>query len=210
MPGDVDPQLLTEVRRLFADEPELVHEARERATGLAPPSPEVGALLRWTVRTLGATTVVEIGAAGGVSGWWLATALPERGVLTSIEADPHAHALADDALAGSPLRTRVRSILGEPATVLPRLSDHGYDLVLLQTLPTAAPELLDHARRLLRTGGVLVVRGALRPGDHAESLARLLQALADDPGFSSTVLPLDDGLALATREDADADPPQQA
>ncbi|MFP4635292.1 MAG: O-methyltransferase, partial [Nitriliruptoraceae bacterium] len=102
-------------------------------------------------------------------------------------------------------------IRGDAATVLPRLSDGGYDLVVLQTLPAAAPELLEHARRLLRTGGVLVVRGALRPGEHAERLARLLQALADDPGFSSVVLPLDDGLALATREDvAAAAPPADA
>ncbi len=209
MAGDVDPQLLTEVRRLVAAEPELVHTARERAEELCPPDPEVGALLAWAARTVGASTAVEVGSAGGVSGWWLASALPERGVLTSIEPDPHAHSLATTALEHSSARARVRSILGDAATVLPRLSDGAYDLALLQTVPAATPDLLDHARRLLRIGGVLLVRGALRPGEHADTLARFLQALTDDPAFSSTVLPVDDGLVLATRhEDAAADTDQ--
>ena len=206
MPGDVDPQLLTEVRRLVAAEPELVQTARDRASDLHPPDPEVGALLAWAARTVDASTVVEVGSAGGVSGWWLASALPERGVLTSIEPDPHAHGLATAALEPSTVQARVRSILGEPATVLPRLSDGAYDLALLQPVPAATPDLLDHARRLLRLGGVLLVRGALRPGDHAEILARFLQALTDDPQFTSTVLAVDDGLVLATRcEPAEAD-----
>ena len=93
-----------------------------------------------------------------------------------------------------------------PATVLPRLSDDAYDLALLQTAGAATPELLDHARRLLRVGGVLLVRGALRPGDHADALARFLHNLAEDATFAATVLPLDQGLVLATRL-ADTDDP---
>ena len=204
MAGDVEPQLLDEVRRLLATEPDLVHEARERATSLSPPSPEVGALLRWAVRTVGATAAVEVGSGGGVSGWWLATALPERGVLTSIEADPHAHSLGTTALEGSPVRARVRSILGDATTVLPRLSDGGYDLVLLQGSPAVTTELVQHARRLLRVGGVLLIRGALQPGDHADELADALQTIAEEPAFSTAILPIDDGLVLATRVDEPA------
>jgi len=195
----VDETVLHEVRRLLAPEPEPTTTARERAGTAMPPAPEIGALLRWAARTVSARGIVEVGAAGGVSALWLVPELPERGVLTSIEPDPHAHALATEALASVDAATRVRSILGDPLTVLDRLSDGAYDLAILQSDPAATTALLTHVRRLLRPGGVLLVRGALRHGRHAEVLARFLQALADDAAFTATVLPVDDGLVLATR-----------
>jgi predicted O-methyltransferase YrrM len=132
--------------------------------------------------------------------------LAERGVLTSIDPDPHAHALADEAFAHAAAGTRVRSILGEPATVLPRLSDGVYDLALLQARPAGNESDLDHVRRLLRIGGMLIVRGILRPGEHGDAHARLLAALAEDEHFVTTVLPIDDGLVLATRTSPEGEP----
>ena len=204
----MDPQLLAEVRRLTAVEDDGITQARRRATGIAP-TPEVGALLAWAAATVEARAAVEVGAAGGVTGLWIARGLRERGVLTSVEADPHAHGLADEAFATVGGTRKVRGILGEPATVLPRLSDGGYDLVLLQGRPDDYPEHLEHARRLLRPGGVLVARDVLRPGEAGEALATFLQQLAEDvEGFATVVLPLDDGVALATRrDDADGEPP---
>jgi predicted O-methyltransferase YrrM len=195
-----DARVLAEVRRLTAVEEAPLLAARDRAgERYAPPSPEVGALLRWAVTTCGARTVVEIGAAGGVSGLWLLAALPTGGVLTSIEPDPHGHELAAEAFASVPSRSKVRSILGDPATVLPRLSDGAYDLALLQAVPNGYPQDLVHARRLLRPGGMLIARGVLHHGEHGDALARFVQDLAEDPAFSAVVLPVDDGLALATR-----------
>jgi predicted O-methyltransferase YrrM len=199
--GDsVDARVLAGVRRLTAVENSVLQAARD-ASGdtLRPPSPDVGALLRWAVDTTQAQTVVEIGAAGGVSGLWMLAALPDRGVLTSIEPDAHAHELAADAFRAARAGQRVRSIQGDPATVLPRLSDHAYDLALLQADPVGYPEDLEHVRRLLRPGGMLIARGVLRASEHIDELARFIQELAEDPSFSTVVLPVDGGLALATR-----------
>jgi predicted O-methyltransferase YrrM len=197
----MDPQLLAEVRRLTAVEDDAIAQARSRATGVAP-TPEVGALLAWAAATVDARAAVEVGAACGVTGLWIARGLGERGVLTSIEADPHAHSLADDAFSQSSGARKVRGILGEPATVLPRLSDGGYDLMVLQSRPADYPEHLDHARRLLRPGGVLIARDVLRRGEAGGALATFLQRLAEDTEFfTTTVLPLDDGIALATRRE---------
>lgn len=199
--GDqVDARVLAGVRRLTATENAALVAAREAAREtLTPPSPDVGALLRWAVDASRAQTVVEIGAAGGVSGLWMLAALPPRGVLTSIEPDPHAHELAAEAFRTARAGQRVRSIQGDPATVLPRLSDHAYDLALLQADPVGYPEDLEHVRRLLRPGGMLIARGVLRAGEHMDELARFIQELAEDPSFSTAVLPVDGGLALATR-----------
>lgn len=194
----MDPQVLDEVRRLVAPEPDGIVAARARSARLAPPAPEIGALLRWAILTTDARAVVEVGTAGGVSALWILQALSARGVLTSIEPDTHAHSLATDAIATSGRADRVRAILGEPATVLARLTDAAYDVAVLQGRPTTSSDLA-HARRLLRPGGVLLCRGLLRPGEHGEELARVVDTLANDPGLAVTVLPIDDGLALATR-----------
>lgn len=200
MEASVDGEALARVRALTAAEGPTLAQARIRAGQAMPlPSPETGALLRWAATATGARTVVEIGAAGGVSGLWLLQGMAERGVLTSVEFDPHHHALASSAYADAGATGRVRSILGEPTSVLPRLSDGGYDLCLVQARPSEYPEYLTHALRLLRSGGLLVARDVLRsPADEAEELARFHQALAEEESLTSTVLPVDGGLALAT------------
>jgi predicted O-methyltransferase YrrM len=203
--GDVDEQVLAQVRQVMAAEPDVVTAARARAAGVGtPPPPEVGALLRWAVATSGAQHVIEVGAAAGVTGAWVLDALPARGVLTSIEEDPHAHALAAELFEELGAGARVRAILGRAATVLPRLSDGAYDVVLLQGRPALTAEDLDHARRLLRPGGLLIARTVLRAGEHADRVAAALTALAEDEGFSATLLPVDGGVVLATRLDPDA------
>lgn len=205
----MDSEVLAEVRHLFAPEEGALANARARVPDhLDAPTPEVGALLRWAALTCRARTAVEIGSGGGISGLWLVPALGERGVLTSIEPDPHAQALATSAYAEGGIEARIRAILSDPTAVLPRLSDGAYDLVLLQGPSSSFPTALEHARRLLRPGGILIARGVLRHGEHAEQLARFLDALAGDELLPASVLPLDGGLVLATRGDdpADADP----
>ncbi|MCA1784290.1 MAG: class I SAM-dependent methyltransferase [Intrasporangiaceae bacterium] len=203
----MDTDVPEEIQRLFASEEGARATARARAVEpVHPPSPEVGSLLRWAAITCGARTAVEVGGAGGVSGLWLIDGLGSGGVLTSIEPDPHAHGLATTAYADAEVGTRVRAILGQPEQVLPRLSDGAYDLMLLQSGPAGYVDALAHARRLLRPGGLLVARGILRPGDHAETVARFLDDLADDDRMTASLLALDGGLIIATRgEDADPD-----
>jgi predicted O-methyltransferase YrrM len=196
----MDGELLAQVRELTAAESAPVQAARARAESAVPlPSPEVGALLWWLATTMSARSAVEVGAAGGVTGLWLLEGMATKGVLTSIERDPHVHSLAAeafDALAAGP---RVRAILGDPDEVLPRLADASYDLLLLQGSAFRVIDPLEHAHRLLRVHGILVARGVLAKGDHAEARARFLPAITDHPGFASVVLPLDDGVVLATR-----------
>jgi len=196
----VDTDVLAEIRRLMAPEEGALAAARERApASLSPPPPEIGALVAWAATTCGARSAVEIGSAAGLTGLWLLPRLVDRGVLTSIEPDPHAHSLAGQAFAEAGVGERVRAIQSDPLAVLPRLSDAAYDLVLLQGQPDGYPAALDHARRLLRPGGMLLARGVLRPGVHADALARFLDDLATDECLAAAVLPLDGGIALATR-----------
>lgn len=199
----MDEALLVQVRELTAAEDEALLEARTRASATPVPTPEVGALLRWSAVNVGTRAAVEVGGSAGVTGLWLVRGLAPKGVVTSIDPDPHGHGLAVEAYDRAEAGNRVRAILGDPDEVLPRLSDGNYDLVLFQGQAYGTIDPLEHARRLLRPGGLLVALGLLRTGDHAEARARFVQALADDPAFDAVVLPLDDGVALAHRRGDD-------
>lgn len=200
----MDGEALTQLRQLLAPEDEAIEAARQRAGQEPVPSPEVGSLLSWAARSVAARHVVEIGSAAGVSGLWLLRGMTDRGVLTSVEPDPHRHALATQAYEEAGVDERVRSILGEPGTVLARLSDGGYDLCLIDVDPPRFADHLAHALRLVRAGGLLVARGVLKPGpvDHAEALA----GIDDEAASSVAVLPLDEGTVLAIVRGSDPDP----
>ncbi len=194
----MDPEVLEAIRQVSAPEDDHIAAARARA-GNAPlvPTPEIGSLLRWAAATSGARTAVEIGSAYGVSALWMIPGMFESGVLTSIEPDTHAHALATDAYSEAQVTDRVRSIQGDPAAVLPRLSDGGYDLMVLQTDAALYPSMIDHALRLLRNGGMFIARGVVRRGDDAEALAAFIDTLMTTPELLVTIMPLEDGIALA-------------
>ncbi|MEX1176962.1 MAG: class I SAM-dependent methyltransferase [Nitriliruptor sp.] len=197
----MDGAALERVRELTAAEDDATAAARQRAGRTTVPTPEIGALLRWVAISTAARSAVEVGSAGGVSGLWLVRGMTERGILTTIDDDPHAHGLATEAFERVGAGSRVRAILGDPDEVLPRLSDGAYDLVVLQGSAFGTIDPLEHGRRLLRTGGILVALELLASGDHADARARFVQALADDPSFASVVLPIDHGVALATRQE---------
>lgn len=197
----VDPAARDRLR-LLADEEGPLAAARARVDGHGdPPSPEVGALLSWVATTAVARHVVEVGCAGGLSGLWLFRGMEDRAVLTSIEPDPHTHGLAGTAFTSAGAQDQVRSILGEPATVLPRLSDGSYEVVVLQVATRAYPDLLEHALRLLKPGGVLVARLPDPAGggpDDEVGLRTFLEDLAEDARVAVTALPLDHGVVLAS------------
>lgn len=191
----MDAEQLAAVRRLTASEDAPLAAVRARAEqATTPPAPEVGALLRLLAGVGTVRHAVEIGAAGGVSATWLLAGMGERGVLTSIEADTHLHGLATAGVAETGVADRTRSILGDAATIVDRLSDGQYDLVLLQGDPTLHARLLSDVERLLRPGGLLVARRVLAVPSGFSALA---ESVAVDPWSEVTVLPVDDGLLVA-------------
>jgi predicted O-methyltransferase YrrM len=209
LPVNVDERTAAYVRGFLEPEDEPLRAARARSEESDIPAVphETGALLRFLARVTAARHVVEVGSGGGYSGLWLLGGMEPKGSLTSIEIDPDHQALAQRAFAEAGRSDRVRSILGAATAVLPRLADATYDIVFLDAVKAEYPEYLEHARRLLRPGGLLIADNVLWSGkvadrqvgdEDTEGLRAFNEAVRDDPAFSATIFTVGDGVLAAT------------
>ncbi|MFT4468276.1 O-methyltransferase [Arthrobacter sulfonylureivorans] len=192
-------------------EDDVLLRARERSyeLGVAAVGPGVGAALTVLAAGTKAQTVVEIGSGAGVSGVCLLRGLPPAAVLTTIDADVDhlraaRQAFADAGIPGN----RTRTISGRAADVLPRLTDHAYDLVFVDADKPSYPLYVEQAVRLLKRGGMLIVNDALdrdRVSDPAireestTTLRKVGKAIRENDQLISTILPTGDGLLLAVK-----------
>jgi len=194
----------------YVAEDDVMADARSAANvlGCVPISPGVGSALRFLAAAVAARAVVEIGTGTGLSGLWLLRGMRPDGVLTSIDVDPEHQRIARAAFVSSGHGpSRLRLINGMGLEVLPRLTDGGYDLVLVDASPTDHPRYLDEALRLLRPGGVLALHGVLGAGvldpDAADAstlaLREVTQMVREDLRLAPTLLPLGEGLLTAIR-----------
>jgi predicted O-methyltransferase YrrM len=195
----------------FRTEDDVLLRARERAgqLGCTPVSPGVGAVLTVLAATARAHAVVEIGTGAGVGSLYLLRGMPPEAVLTTIDVEVEHQRAAREAFADEGVRpTRTRLIAGRALDVLPRLTDGGYDLVLVDADPENYPGYVDQGVRLLRPGGVLVVDDALwqdRVGDPArrDEVTTIVREtgrrVRDDERLAPALLPTGDGLLVAVR-----------
>ncbi|MGY4721393.1 O-methyltransferase [Naumannella cuiyingiana] len=195
----------------FAPESAAALAARAAAAdfGIAPVSRGAAALLTVLARAIGARAVVEIGSGTGVSGLALFAGMAPDGILTSVDIEGEHQARAREAFGsvGVPDR-RFRLIQGEALTVLPKLSDGAYDLVLVDADKLEYAEYVAQAVRLLRPGGLLVIDNALwhdRVADPRNSedetilIREALEAIRDGDELLASLVPVGDGLLLGVR-----------
>ncbi len=186
----------------------------QRAAGL--PAIEVapvnGKFLHLIARISGARRILEIGTLGGYSAIWLARALPDDGLVISIEAEPANARLARANLDRAGVGARVQIREGRALDVLPTLSGEApFDLVFIDADKESNAAYLDWAARLGRPGTVVIVDNIGRGGAVADptnsrpdvvGTRQGLEVLARDPRFEATALQtLDakgyDGFAVA-------------
>jgi predicted O-methyltransferase YrrM len=182
----------------YAPEDLVLQTARGLAVevGLVPVSPATGATLRLLAAANGARAVVEIGTGTGVSGLWLLRGMRPDGVLTSIDVEAEHQRMARRlfAEAGFP-SSRTRIITGRALDVLTRLADGVYDLVFVDADPTEYEACVDAAARLLRTGGVLALHGALT----RTVTASVAATVRDSELWAPAMIPVGDGLLAAVK-----------
>ena len=193
---------------LYPDEG-LLARARERGNelGVDPVLPGAGALMRLLAASVQARAAVEIGTGSGVGSLYLLSGMAPGGVLTTIDPEVENQRAARESFAEARIRpSRVRTIAVQPREVIGRLTDHAYDLVSFPAHAPHALDLLTHARRLLRDGGVLVVPHALyrdRVADpaardpHTQSVRALLRAITESEDLVAALTGSGDGVLAA-------------
>jgi predicted O-methyltransferase YrrM len=195
----------------FVTEDEVVEQARRRGEelGAVPVGNGAGVLLRLLAAAVKARSVVEVGTGAGTSGLWLLQGMPEDGILTTIDVETEHQGAAKKAYAEAGIaHQRTRVIAGRALDVLPRMTDGAYDMVVVDADKREYPEYVDHAIRLLRSGGVLVLDNMLWHDKVADPAARddettvlrdLGKRLRDDERLVPALLPVGDGMFVAVK-----------
>ena len=173
---------------------------------------EVGALLRVLAMSIGARRILEIGTAVGYSGIWLAGALPEDGLLLTMEKDPERARIARANFEQAGLTSRVSVVVGDAALLLSKVSGP-FDLVFQDGSKPLYVTLLDKLVALLRPGGLLVTdnvlwNGDVVPGfvnpprpetDDTRAIALYNERLNAHPQLLTSTVPLRDGVAISVK-----------
>ncbi|UCR89049.1 O-methyltransferase [Mycetocola spongiae] len=190
-------------------ESEGIKRARAQSLefGIEAVTPGVGAQLAVFAAASRATNIIEIGTGVGVSGLWLLSA-SATSVLTTIEneAEHLTAAKRSFAEAGIPA-SRLRLIGGNAQDVLTRMNENSYDIVLVDADPEQVIETVEHALRLVRPGGTVLVPHALWRGRVADPVRRddittafrtLVEEIAASNAVVSALSPVGDGLLQLT------------
>ncbi len=170
--------------------------------------PEQGKFLQVLVHLTGARKVLEIGVLGGYSGAWIARALPPDGKLIGLELEQKHADFAREQWRKMGLADKTEVRVGQALESLPELADEApFDLIFIDADKGNYPDYLDYALRYSRSGTVILgdnVRmwGSLmdpekQDWDWVQGMRRFVRELGRDERLVSTVVPYEDGLAMA-------------
>jgi predicted O-methyltransferase YrrM len=140
-------------------------------------SPPQGKLLYLLAKSIGASSILELGTLGAYSTIWLGRALPEGGRLITLEADPGYAEVARENISQAGLGDVVHLRVGPALDALPGLHDEGigpFDFTFIDADKENSPAYfawsLDHSR----PGSLIVADNVVRDGTLAD-------AESDDP-----------------------------
>jgi len=157
--------------------------------------------------------VVEVGTAIGYSTLWMALALPAGGTIVTIDPDRDRTDRARDFWRRAGIDDRRVDVVNAPAldafaAATPALQGP-FDLVFIDALKEEYGAYLEALRARLAPGAVLVADNVLwsgrtsgsrpvREGDGTAELRDFCRSVSADPAFETTILPIGDGLLVAT------------
>jgi predicted O-methyltransferase YrrM len=152
--------------------------------------PETGRFLWILARSMDAQKVLEIGASGGYSGTWLASALESTGGrLTTMDADKEKVELARESFAKAGVSDRIELIQGDAFDILPGLKGT-FDMVFLDAEKDEYLDLLDYILPLLREDGLLIADNVY---SHVDELKLYVDTVQHHSGLASVTAGIGSG-----------------
>jgi len=206
MNPDLRVQIEQYVESLFvAPDPVLTKSINDADAAGLPAiqvSPNQGKLLYLLSKMCGASRVLEIGTLGGYSTTWLARALPDGGMITSLELDQKHADVARQNVDRAGVGSRVTIHVGPAEQTLARLIDQRapkFDLIFIDADKPGYPRYLDLSLQLSRPGTVILADNLIRDGGVMDAVpeeenaraARAFNAiLAADQRLESIIIPV--------------------
>lgn len=167
--------------------------------------PLEGLLLKLWVRSIGARRVLEIGTFTGYSALMLASGMTDEGEVITCDISEAHTAIARRYWKQSPHGSKIKLILGPALDTLEAL--HGaFDMIFIDADKENYSAYWDKCMPKLRVGGIIVADNVLwsgrvldprEPLDHA--VADFNQRVRNDPRVEVVMLPLRDGITVATK-----------
>jgi caffeoyl-CoA O-methyltransferase len=186
-------------------------EAAAGPTGIPIVSRDSGRVLA----TLAANRrrIVEVGTAIGYSTLWMALAQPTDGTIVTIDPDTARTARAREFWAAAGIPDEHITIVSQPAldafaAAEPALAGP-FDLAFIDAVKAEYQGYLEALRPRLAAGATVIADNVLwsgrtsgsrpaPPGDSSEALRDFCARISADPGFETAILPIGDGLLVAT------------
>lgn len=137
------------------------------ANGIADASisPVQGQLLQVFAKACNAKKILEIGTLGGYSTIWLAKALPDDGMVITLEFDPFHAQVAKQNIDHAQLKNKVEIKTGKALDILPSLQTEApFDLIFIDADKPPYTEYFQWALKLSRKGSIIICDNVIRNG----------------------------------------------
>ena len=163
-----------------------------------------GRMLKMFCRMINAKKVLELGTFVGYSAQCFAEALPDDGVIYTIEENDELEDFINEYLDQSPDKDKIRLLMGDAKTIIPTLEE-GFDMVFIDADKREYCEYYDLVFPKVRKGGFMLADNTLWSGkiidesEHdpqTEGLRRVNDMVAADERVEKVFVPSRDGLTI--------------
>jgi caffeoyl-CoA O-methyltransferase len=162
----------------------------------------VGGLLQQLIKITGAKTILEIGTFTGYSAIKMAEALPDDGVIYTIEMNLRYQKLAETHIQKSKHFKKIKLIKGNAQQSINQINEH-LDLVYLDGDKLRYQFYVEKVLPKLKTGGLIIADNVLwdgmvlDPPDHkSQAIADFNRFISEDSRVEVVLLPIRDGVSL--------------
>jgi predicted O-methyltransferase YrrM len=163
-------------------------------------TPLQGKFLEILVRATGSKRILEIGTLGGYSTLWLARAIPNDGIVVTLELEPHHAQIAKQNIEAAGFADRVHFRIGAATDTLAALvKEHtaAFDFIFIDADKVSYPDYLQSSLKLSRPGTLIVADNVVRdgkviepnhPDPNIQGVRRFTELVSKEPRLSATAL----------------------
>ena len=156
-------------------------------------------------------TILELGTYTGYSALTMAEALPATGKIISLDINEKTQNIARDHLQKSQQLSKIELKLTPAVDYLDQCLQAGlqFDMIFIDADKPAYPQYVEYAKKLVSKNGSIIIDNVLWHNKAANleiqdkqtnAIRKACQILAEDTQFITVMLPIRDGILLATRK----------